>query len=85
MRTGLFEKLAKRISPPVRVLRTGVTEIGKLWDSVFASIASMGKSTMRAVVFKGPYKVELEERPIPQIQEPTDIIVKVKYTALCGR
>ncbi|ERF72076.1 hypothetical protein EPUS_04994 [Endocarpon pusillum Z07020] len=39
---------------------------------------------MRAVVFKGPYKVELEERPIPQIQEPTDVIVKVKYTALCG-
>ncbi|KAF7506543.1 hypothetical protein GJ744_011689 [Endocarpon pusillum] len=39
---------------------------------------------MRAVVFKGPYKVELEEKPIPHIQEPTEIIVKVKYTALCG-
>ena len=40
---------------------------------------------MRAVVFKGPYKVELEDRQIPQIKEPTDIIVKVKHTALCGR
>ena len=48
-------------------------------------MASMEQNTMRAVVFKGPYKVELEERPIPRIQEPTDIIVKVKYTALCGR
>ncbi|KAL1989300.1 hypothetical protein VTN96DRAFT_62 [Rasamsonia emersonii] len=40
--------------------------------------------TMRAVVFHGPYKVAVEERPVPKIQEPTDIIVKVKYAALCG-
>jgi len=39
---------------------------------------------MKAVVFKGPYKVEVEDRPIPQIQDPQDIIVKVAYTALCG-
>lgn len=45
----------------------------------------MAKDTMRAVVFKGPHKVKVEERPIPQIKEPTDIVVKVKYTALCGR
>ena len=45
----------------------------------------MAKDTMRAVVFKGPRKVALEERPIPKIQDPMDIIVKVMYTALCGR
>lgn len=45
----------------------------------------MAKDTMRCVVFKGPFQVELEDRPIPRIEEPTDIIVKVKYTALCGR
>ncbi|OGM49936.1 alcohol dehydrogenase [Aspergillus bombycis] len=39
---------------------------------------------MQAVVFQGPLKVALEQRPIPQIQEPTDVIVKVRYTALCG-
>ncbi|PKY00232.1 threonine dehydrogenase [Aspergillus campestris IBT 28561] len=39
---------------------------------------------MQAVVFKGPLEVALEQRPIPQIQEPTDVIVKVRYTALCG-
>lgn len=43
------------------------------------------KDTMKAVVFHGPKKVAVEERPIPKIQEPTDIIVKVSYTALCGR
>ncbi|OJD17790.1 hypothetical protein AJ78_02143 [Emergomyces pasteurianus Ep9510] len=42
------------------------------------------KETMRAVVFKGPYKIAVEERPVPKLQSPTDIIVKVKYTALCG-
>lgn len=45
----------------------------------------MAKDTMQAVVFKGPLKVEVEERPMPQIIEQTDIIVKVKYSALCGR
>lgn len=39
---------------------------------------------MRAVVFKGPYKVEVTERPVPQIRDDTDIIVKVIYSALCG-
>ncbi|KAL2000126.1 hypothetical protein VTN02DRAFT_3526 [Thermoascus thermophilus] len=42
------------------------------------------KDTMKAVVFHGPYKVAVEDRPVPKIQEPTDIIVKVTYTALCG-
>ncbi|KAF7593220.1 hypothetical protein BBP40_011850 [Aspergillus hancockii] len=41
-------------------------------------------STMQAVIFKGPLQVALEQRPIPQIQDPTDVIVKVRYTALCG-
>ncbi|KAJ5945039.1 hypothetical protein N7516_005207 [Penicillium verrucosum] len=39
---------------------------------------------MQAVVFKGPSKVAIEQKPIPQIQDPTDLILKVRYTALCG-
>ena len=46
---------------------------------------TMAEKTMKAVVFKGPYKVALEDRPIPKIQDPTDIVVKVIYSALCGR
>lgn len=45
----------------------------------------MTKEAMRAVVFHGPFKVAVEERPIPRIQEPGDVIVKTSYTALCGR
>jgi threonine dehydrogenase-like Zn-dependent dehydrogenase len=43
------------------------------------------KEMMRAVIFKGPYKIAVEERPVPKIQDPQDIIAKVGYTALCGR
>ncbi|CUS12570.1 unnamed protein product [Tuber aestivum] len=39
---------------------------------------------MRAVVFKGPHKISLEDRPIPKIIDETDALVKVSYTALCG-
>ena len=42
-------------------------------------------ATMKAVVFKGPKVVQVEERPIPQIKEPGDVICKVQDTALCGR
>ncbi|KAF2668545.1 putative alcohol dehydrogenase [Microthyrium microscopicum] len=44
----------------------------------------MAKDTMKAVVFKGPLKVEIEDRPIPKITDPTDVILKVEYSALCG-
>jgi len=44
----------------------------------------MSKTTMKAVIFDGPHKVSLQDRPVPQIQEPTDIIVATTYTALCG-
>ncbi|KFH42159.1 putative zinc-type alcohol dehydrogenase-like protein-like protein [Hapsidospora chrysogenum ATCC 11550] len=44
----------------------------------------MAGNTMRAVVFKGVKHVAVEERPVPSIQDPGDIIVKVEYTALCG-
>lgn len=45
----------------------------------------MGKDTMRAVIFKGPHKIAVEDRPVPTIKDQTDIIVKVIYSALCGR
>jgi hypothetical protein len=45
----------------------------------------MSKTTMKAVVFKGKLDVRIEDRPIPKIIDPTDIIVKVRYSALCGR
>jgi threonine dehydrogenase-like Zn-dependent dehydrogenase len=39
---------------------------------------------MKAVVFDGVGKVSVQERPIPSVREPRDIVVKVSATALCG-
>ncbi|KAI1305075.1 GroES-like protein [Xylaria venustula] len=44
----------------------------------------MAQGTMRAVVLRGVRDVAVEERPVPTIQDSKDIIVKVRYTALCG-
>ncbi|KAI2642065.1 GroES-like protein [Xylaria nigripes] len=41
-------------------------------------------ATMNAVVFDGPYRVSLQQRPVPKIQSPGDIIVKVVAAGLCG-
>jgi threonine dehydrogenase-like Zn-dependent dehydrogenase len=41
--------------------------------------------TMKAVVFLGKLEVRIEDRTIPKIVDPTDIIVKINYSALCGR
>ena len=45
----------------------------------------MSKDKMKAVVFHGKLDVRLEDRPMPKIIAPTDVIVKVRYSALCGR
>ncbi|WP_269857420.1 glutathione-independent formaldehyde dehydrogenase [Streptomyces sp. RPT161] len=39
---------------------------------------------MRAVVYKGPFEVAVEQAPDPRIQHPNDVIVKVTSTAICG-
>ncbi|RSL53854.1 hypothetical protein CEP53_007609 [Fusarium sp. AF-6] len=40
--------------------------------------------SMRAVVFKGVGSVQVEDHPIPTIQDPRDAIIKVTVAALCG-
>lgn len=39
---------------------------------------------MKAVVFRGPYAVELAERPDPKIEEATDAIIRITTTNICG-
>jgi threonine dehydrogenase-like Zn-dependent dehydrogenase len=39
---------------------------------------------MKAAIFKGKGKVELGERPDPKIKEPTDAIVRVVMSCVCG-
>lgn len=39
---------------------------------------------MKAVVYKEPYKVAVEEVDDPTIQDPTDAIIKITTSAICG-
>ncbi len=39
---------------------------------------------MRAVVYKGPYKVAVEQVANPKIQHPNDAIVHITRSAICG-
>ncbi|MFD2795188.1 zinc-dependent alcohol dehydrogenase [Promicromonospora vindobonensis] len=39
---------------------------------------------MRAMVYRGPYKVRVEEKDVPRIEHPNDAIVRVTTAAICG-
>lgn len=39
---------------------------------------------MRAATYHGPGDVRIEERTTPEIEEPTDAIVRITHTAICG-
>lgn len=39
---------------------------------------------MKALVYRGLNSIKLEDKPKPEIKEPTDAIVKIKYTTICG-
>ncbi len=39
---------------------------------------------MKAVVYKGPFKVDVENVPDPKIEHPSDVIVRITSTAICG-
>ncbi|GIF26654.1 glutathione-independent formaldehyde dehydrogenase [Actinoplanes tereljensis] len=39
---------------------------------------------MKAVVYRGPRQVAVEERPDPTIQHPSDAIVRITTTNICG-
>ena len=39
---------------------------------------------MRAATFQAPGEISIEEVPRPEIEDPTDAIVRVTHTAICG-
>ena len=39
---------------------------------------------MQAMVYRGPYRVRVEEKDIPRIEHPNDAIVRVTTAAICG-
>ncbi|MBO6936484.1 MAG: zinc-dependent alcohol dehydrogenase family protein [Deltaproteobacteria bacterium] len=39
---------------------------------------------MRAATFHGPGDIQIDDVPDPEIQKPTDAIVRITHTAICG-
>ena len=42
------------------------------------------KSTMKGLVYGGPGKIELKDIPVPSIVKPTDALIKIIKTTICG-
>jgi threonine dehydrogenase-like Zn-dependent dehydrogenase len=39
---------------------------------------------MRALVYEGPYRVRVRDKPDPRIEHPADVVLKVTRAAICG-
>lgn len=39
---------------------------------------------MKAMTYRGPYRIRVEHKDIPQIEHPNDAIVQVRRAAICG-
>jgi alcohol dehydrogenase len=52
--------------------------------ATYARFTTTGMSAMEALIYLGPAKKALEERPKPEIAAPTDAIVKITKTTICG-
>src|SRR5260370_9015531 len=39
---------------------------------------------MRAVVYRGPFQVAVDNVEDPRVEHPNDVIVKITSTAICG-
>ena len=39
---------------------------------------------MKALVYHGDHKIALEDKPKPTLQKPTDAVVRVLKTTICG-
>ncbi|HRE27357.1 MAG TPA: alcohol dehydrogenase catalytic domain-containing protein, partial [Anaerolineales bacterium] len=39
---------------------------------------------MKALVYHGPGQIAWEEKPLPTLQEPGDVLVRISKTTICG-
>ncbi|QWS34522.1 zinc-dependent alcohol dehydrogenase [Curtobacterium aetherium] len=39
---------------------------------------------MRAMTYRGPYRVRVEDKPDPRIEHPNDAVIRVERAAICG-
>lgn len=45
---------------------------------------ALSDRTMRAAIIEAPGAIKIEDRPYPVLVEPTDAVVRVVLTCVCG-
>src|SRR3989304_2415144 len=51
---------------------------------ILSSLYLQPGGAMKAVTFEGPFSVAVKDVPDPEIKEPTDAILRVTTSAICG-
>lgn len=64
-------------STPPRHEDTNVTSTHPL-------LTEQKKKQNLSFVLEGIHKVKFEDRPIPALRNPHDVLINVKYTGICG-
>lgn len=49
-----------------------------------SSTETKTETSMKALHYEGPFKVAVKEIPVPKIEHPDDVIIKVTTSAICG-
>ena len=49
-----------------------------------ATISATAQDTMKALVYHGPGQKAWEDRPKPHILEPTDAVIRITTSTICG-
>jgi alcohol dehydrogenase len=75
---AMLDRVSRSIIPAVNgTARLGVSIHYKKFNSRYLS-------TMKALVYKAVNSVALQDRPVPTLSSPTDAIIKVTKTTICG-
>jgi threonine dehydrogenase-like Zn-dependent dehydrogenase len=53
-------------------------------DSAYTSVSSDALLQMQGLVYRGPGRRAWEQKPLPMLREPTDAIVHVTTSTICG-
>jgi len=69
-----LRKTPRKMSTPVATIKKGQSN----------GTSQESKKTMKGLVYGGPGKIEWKDIPKPGIEKPTDALVKILKTTICG-
>src|SRR5579862_6473495 len=82
--TVIKEEQSRHCESPCGNLRGIPTTTAELQLQSTSAVTPCTRTTMQALVYHGPGKCAWEDKPRPTIQEPTDAIVRLTTSTICG-